>query len=104
MAIFNSYVGHYQRVNPIPNPIKTPFSYGFPMLSLWVSYGFPFVSPASWKTFSSASSAAQLKPRWMASCEVSMAKHTEGTKGLRRAGTWETQCVRAMMPWLGRMN
>ena len=60
------------------------------MLFLWVSDGFPFVSTASWKTFSRASSAAQLKPRWMASGDVSMAKHTEGTKGLPRdMATWE---------------
>ena len=34
-AIFNSYVSHYQRVNPIKiplNPIKPSFSYGFPMV------------------------------------------------------------------------
>ena len=28
MVIFHSYVSHYQRVNPI----KPPFSYGFPMV------------------------------------------------------------------------
>ena len=35
MVIFNSYVSHYQRVYPIKsplNPIKTPFSHGFPMV------------------------------------------------------------------------
>ena len=33
---FHSYVTVYQRVNPINiplNPIKPPFSYGFPMVS-----------------------------------------------------------------------
>ena len=40
----------------------------------------------TWKTFSRASSAAQLTPRSMASGDVSMAKHTEGTKGLRDMG------------------
>ena len=32
---FNSYVGHYQRVNPS----KIPLNYGFPMVFLWFSYG-----------------------------------------------------------------
>ena len=40
MVIFHSYVTNYQRVNPIHNPIKPPFSYGFPMVSLWFPYGF----------------------------------------------------------------
>ena len=29
------YVSHCQRVNPIPNPMKPPFFYGFPMGFLW---------------------------------------------------------------------
>ena len=46
MAIFNSYVSHYQRVNPIHNPIQPPFSYGFPMVFHGFhgfSHGFPVV-------------------------------------------------------------
>ena len=35
MAIFNSYVSHYQRVFPIHNPIKPSFPYGFPVVFLW---------------------------------------------------------------------
>ena len=37
----------HQRVYPIKiplNPIKPPFSYGFPMVFLWFSYGFPMVN------------------------------------------------------------
>ena len=48
-AIFNRYVTNYQRVYPINiplNPIKPPFSYGFPMVFLWFSYGFPMGSPS----------------------------------------------------------
>ena len=38
-----SPVSHNQ-VGYIPlNPIKPPFSYGFPMVFLWFSYGFPMV-------------------------------------------------------------
>ena len=40
MAIFNSYVSHYQGVNPI----KIPWNHHFPMVFLWFSYGFPMVS------------------------------------------------------------
>ena len=36
-AIFNSYVTNYQRVHHPLNPIKPPFSYGFPMVFLWFS-------------------------------------------------------------------
>ena len=39
MAIFNSFLYVHQRVNPINiplNPIKPPFSYGFPMVFLWL--------------------------------------------------------------------
>ena len=34
----------YPEGKPHKNPIKSPFSYGFPMVFLWVSYGFPMVS------------------------------------------------------------
>ena len=40
MVIFNSFLYVYQRVYPINiplNPIKPPFSYGFPMVFLWFS-------------------------------------------------------------------
>ena len=46
MAIFNCFLYVHQRVTPINiplNPIKPPFSYGFPMVFLWFSYGFPMV-------------------------------------------------------------
>ena len=39
----DSYVTVYQMLYPIKsplNPIKPPFSYGFPMVFLWLSYGF----------------------------------------------------------------
>ena len=50
MAIFNSYVRVYQRINH-KNKHETTiligfsiwFSYGFPMVVLWLSYGFPMV-------------------------------------------------------------
>ena len=32
MAIFHSYVSHYQRVNPINSHAKPPFSHGFPIV------------------------------------------------------------------------
>ena len=41
---FHSFVYVYQRVIPL-NPIKPPFSYGFPMVFLWFSYGFPMIIP-----------------------------------------------------------
>ena len=72
MVIFNSYISHYQRVNPCKsheNPIKPSFSYGFPMVFLWfypiirrrssipdgghqvaASRGFPAPSPATART------------------------------------------------------
>ena len=36
-------ISHEIPCNPITNPIEPPFSYGFPMVFLWVSYGFPMV-------------------------------------------------------------
>ena len=39
MAIFNSYFDitrGYILLNPMKNPIKPPFSYGFPMVFLWL--------------------------------------------------------------------
>ena len=50
MLIFHSYVSlpegiYTNKSHSIPlNPIKPPFSYGFPMVFLWFSYGFPMVS------------------------------------------------------------
>ena len=44
IAIFNSKVSVYQRVNPIKShetSIFLWFSYGFLMVFLWFSYGFP---------------------------------------------------------------
>ena len=34
MIMFNSYVSHYQRINPI----KPPLNHHFPMVFLWSSY------------------------------------------------------------------
>ena len=34
---------HISMIFPL-NPIKSPFSYGFPMVFLWFSYGFPMIS------------------------------------------------------------
>ena len=47
------------------------------------------LSRLSCKAFSKASKAALVKPLEIASGEVSMAKHTEGTKGLRDDGCVE---------------
>ena len=43
MAIFNSFLSVYQRVNLHFPMVFLWFSYGFPMVFLWFSYGFPIV-------------------------------------------------------------
>ena len=39
---FHSYATNYQGLNPLINPFKPPFSYGF-LVFLWFSYGFPML-------------------------------------------------------------
>ena len=39
MAIFHSYVSHYQSVNPIKSHEEPPFSYGFPLVFLCLAKG-----------------------------------------------------------------
>ena len=41
MLVMWTFTRGYIPLNPMENPIKPPFSYGFPMVFLWFSYGKP---------------------------------------------------------------
>ena len=93
MAIFHSYVSHYQRVNPI----KIPWNYHFPMVFLWFSYGIiptiplptagqaSVVGPAPWATRRCVAASGSASPlsRW--------------TWGLRRK-IWDLQGLEMEIP------
>ena len=65
--------------NSMKNPIKPPFSYGFPMVFLWFSYGFPIDHsikivpktsrrPQNPKRSTSLQALGQLKPQDLRRC------------------------------------
>ena len=60
VAIFNSYVSHFQRVFIPSNFIKPPFSYGFPMVFLW--FHPPWGLTSAEKTTEKSWSLPQLQP------------------------------------------
>ena len=95
MAKFNSYVSHYQRVTP-ENPMKSPFSHGFPMVFLWFSQKIVAKSAVA-KTHVPLSSAPRMFRRVVL---VLKAEGPEGTEEFPRSEKKRESCTSCIYTYM----